>query len=60
MFQPATNNLITYDTIRKIATVQGDNYTTGRLLNYDCFRDYYKVIEIDLSKEQTLDTNQKI
>ena len=30
--QPVRNNLITYDNIRKIATGQGDDYTTGCLL----------------------------
>ena len=32
--QPVTNYLRTYDNIRKIATGQGDNYTTGCLLDY--------------------------
>ena len=31
--QPVKNNLITYDNIRKITTVQGDDYTTGCLLD---------------------------
>ena len=30
--QPVRNNLRTYDSIRKIATSQGDDYTTGCLL----------------------------
>ena len=30
--QPIKNNEITYDNIRKIATGQGDDYTTGCLL----------------------------
>ena len=33
--QPETNNLITYGSIRKIATGQGDDYTTGCLLDYN-------------------------
>ena len=32
--QPIKNNKITYDNIRKIATGQGDDYTTGWLLDY--------------------------
>ena len=32
--QPIRNNKITYDNIRKIATSQGDDYTTGCLLDY--------------------------
>ena len=35
--QPIRNNLITYDNIRNIATDQGDDYTTGCLLDYDYF-----------------------
>ena len=35
--QPVENNLITYDNIRKIATGQGDDYTTGCLLDYNYF-----------------------
>ena len=31
--QPVRNNLITYDSIWKIATSQGDDYTTGDLLD---------------------------
>ena len=31
------NNLTTYDNIRKIAIGQGDDYTTGCLLDYNYF-----------------------
>ena len=31
--QPGRNDLITYDNIRKTATDQGDDYTTGCLLD---------------------------
>ena len=37
--QPVKNNLITYDNIRKITTGQGDDYTTGCLLDYNYFND---------------------
>ena len=54
------NNLRTYDNIRKIATDQGDDYTTGCLLDYNYFNNYYKMTAINLSKEQTLlDTDPK-
>ena len=43
--QPIRNNLITYDNIRKISTGQGDDYTTGCLLDYDYFKKYYKMID---------------
>ena len=38
--QPIKNNKVTYEKNRKIATVQGDDYTTGCLLDYIYFKDY--------------------
>ena len=35
--QPVRNILITYDSVWEIATGQGDDYTTGCLLNYNYF-----------------------
>ena len=49
--QTAKNNLRRYDHIRKIATGQGDNYTTGCLLDYPFFKEYYKLIATDLYKQ---------
>ena len=56
---PINNDLKTYDNIRKIATGQGDNYTTGCLLDYPYFKKYYNLIAIDLSKQQKLDVDPK-
>ena len=50
----------TYENIRKIATGQGDDYTTGCLLDYPYFKDHYKMIAIDLSEQQVLDADQQI
>ena len=52
--RPIKNNKITYVNIRKIATGQGDDYTTGCLLDYPYFKDTYKMIAVDLSKQQAL------
>ena len=57
--QPVKNNSITYDNIQKIATNQGDDYTTGCILDYNYFNNYYKMIATDLSKQQTLDADSK-
>ena len=57
--QPIRNDKITYENIRKIATSQGDDYTTGCLLDYVYFRDYCKMIVIDLSKQQALNLDRK-
>ena len=57
--QPIKNNKITYDNIRKIATGQGDDYTTGCLLDYPNFANTYKMIAADLSKQQALDADPR-
>ena len=53
------NDKTTYDNIRKIATGQGDDYTTGCLLDYAYFKNYHKMIATDLSKQQALDTDPR-
>ena len=55
--QPIKNDLKTYDNVRKIATGQGDDYTTRCLLDYPYFKKYYKLIETDLRKQQKLDAD---
>ena len=57
--QPVTNNLITYDSIRKIGTGPGNDYTTGCLLDDNYFKYYCMVIAINLSKQQALDSERK-
>ena len=49
----------TYNNTRKVATGQGNDYTTGCLLDYKYFNNYYKIIAIDLSKQQGLDDNPR-
>ena len=57
--QPIKNKKITYADIREIATGQGDDYTTGCLLEYPYFKDTYKMIAVDLSKQQALDADPR-
>ena len=38
-----------YDEFRKIATGQGDDYTTGCLLDYQYFQDHYQLIAVNLT-----------
>ena len=57
--QPIKNDKITYENIRKIATGQGDDYTTGCLLDYAYFKNYYKMIPIGLSKQEALDADPR-
>ena len=46
-------------TLKKIATGPRDDYTTGCLLDYPYFKDNYKIIAIDLSKQQALDADPR-
>ena len=55
--QPIKNDLKAYDNIRKISAGQGDDYTTGCLLDCPYFKKYYKLIAIDLSKQLKLDAD---
>ena len=57
--QPIKNNKVTHENIRKIAASQGDDYTTGCLLDYPYFKDTYNMIAIDLSKQQALDVDPR-
>ena len=57
--QLINRNLKTYENIRKITIGQGDDYTTGCLLDYSYFKDHYKMIEIDLSKQQVLEADPR-
>ena len=53
------NDKITSKNIRKIATGHVDDYTTGCLLDCTYCKDYYKMIAIDLCKQQALDADPK-
>ena len=57
--QPINSMNKTYENIRKIATGKGDDYTTGCLLDYPYFKENYKMIAIDLSKQQALDADPR-
>ena len=57
--QPINSELKTYENVRKIATGIGDDYTTGCLLDYSYFKENYKMIAIDLSKQQVLDADPR-
>ena len=57
--QPINSMNKTYENIRKISTSQGDDSTTGCLLDYSYFKENYKLIAIDLSKQQELDADPR-
>ena len=57
--QPIKNDNVTHENIRNITIGKGDDYTTGCLLDYTYFKKYYKMVAIDLSKQQALDADPR-
>ena len=57
--QPINSMNKTYENIRKIATGKGDDYATGCLLDYPYFKENYKMIAIDLSRQNELDADPR-
>ena len=57
--QPINNDIKTYENIRKIATGKRDDYTIGSLLDFPYLKEDYKVIVINLSKQQALDADPR-
>ena len=57
--QPVKNDKVTYENIRNFATGQTDDYATSCLLEQTYFKKNYKMIAVDLSKQQVLDANPK-
>ena len=49
----------TYENIRKIVAGKGDDYTTGCLLDYPYFKENYKMIAVDLNKQNELDVDPR-
>ena len=57
--QPIDSIAKTYENIRKVAIGHGDDYTTGCILDYSYFKENYKMIAIDLSRQQELDADPR-
>ena len=57
--QAEKSDIITYGNIRNIATDQEDDYKNCYLLDYNYFKKHYKLIAIDLSKQQAFDADPK-
>ena len=48
-----------YNEVRKISTGQGDDYTTGFLLDFAYFKDDFRLIAVNLSKQKALDADSR-
>ena len=55
--QPINDKIKLHDESRKVSTGYGDDYTTGCLLDYAYFEDDYRLIAVDLSKQNALDAD---
>ena len=54
------NDLIKqYDEVRKASTGLGDDYTISCLLDFAYFKNNFRLIETDLSKQKTLDADSR-
>ena len=58
--QPVNDLIKQYDEVRKISTGQGDDYTTGCLLDFAYFEKNYRLIAADLSKQKALDADPRV
>ena len=57
--QPIDSDIKRYKEIRKLTTEQGEDYTTGCLLDYDYIKNYYRLITVHLSRQEELDADPK-
>ena len=48
-----------YRDLKKVMIGKGQDYTTGSLLDYNCFKKHYKLVAIDLSKQKELDADPR-
>ena len=58
--QSINDSIKQYDEIRKISTGQGDDYTTGCLLDFAYFEINQRLIAADLSKQKVLDDDSRV
>ena len=57
--QPINDLIKRYDDARKVSTGYGDDCTSGYLLDDEYFKNNYRVIAVDLSKEKALDADPR-
>ena len=48
-----------YDEVRKVSRRQGDDHTKRCLLDYAQFKENYRLIAVDLSKQKALDADPR-
>ena len=59
-YQSINSDIKQYEEIRELTTGQGEDYTTGYLLDYDYVKNHYSLIAVDLSRQKELDSDPKV
>ena len=49
--QPVDSDIKRYEEIRNFKKGQGEDYTTGCLLDYDYIKNHYRLLAVDLSRQ---------
>ena len=57
--QAINDSIKQYDEVRKVSTGQGDDYTTGFLIDFAYLKKQYRLIAADLSKQKALDADSR-
>ena len=57
--QPIDSDVKLYEDIIKLTTGQGEDYTTGCLLDYDYIKNHYRLIAVNLSRQKELDADRR-
>ena len=56
---PNENDTEKYRELKKVLIGKGEDYTTGSLLDYNYFKEHYKLVAVDLSKQKELDADPR-
>ena len=56
---PIESDIEKYRELKKVMIGKAEDYTTGSLLDYDYFKEHYKLVAVDLSKQKELDADPR-
>ena len=56
---PIESDIEKYRELKKVMIGKGEDYTTGSLLDYNYFKKHYKLVAVDLSKQETRRTRRR-
>ena len=56
---PIASDIEKYRELKKVMIGKGEDYTTGSLLDYNYFKERYKLVAVDLSKQKELDADPR-